>query len=111
MTLCFSQGNPPFEKPSIAKGITNFVLYKFGHLPQKDWQTMYDLAKMFLHCLNHWKLEPPAARRQVMSQDEISAYKVVQVNGGIETSLELTILLFSGELHKVALLLPRTSLL
>ena len=72
---------------------------------------MYDLAKMFLHCLNHWKLEPPAARRQVMSQDEISAYKVVQVNGGIETSLELTILLFSGELHKVALLLPRTSLL
>ena len=52
------------------------MLYKFGHLPQKDWQTMYDLAKMFLHCLNHWKLEPPAARRQVMSQDEISAYKV-----------------------------------
>jgi len=69
-------GNPPFEKPSIAKGITNFVLYKFGHLPQKDWQTMYDLAKMFLHCLNHWKLEPPAARKNVMSQDEISAYKV-----------------------------------
>ena len=37
---------------------------------------MYDLAKMFLHCLNHWKLEPPAARKNVMSQDEISAYKV-----------------------------------
>ncbi len=26
-------GNPPFEKPSIAKGVTNFVLYKFGQLP------------------------------------------------------------------------------
>ena len=28
-------GNPPYEKPSIAKGVTNFVLYKFNHLPQK----------------------------------------------------------------------------
>lgn len=69
-------GAPPFEKPSIAKGITNFVLFKFGHLPQKDWQTMYDLAKMFLHCLNHWKLETPASRRQTMSADEVSSYKV-----------------------------------
>lgn len=69
-------GTPPFEKPSIAKGVTNFVLYKFGHLPQKDWQTMYDLAKMFLHCLNHWKLETPNARKQTMSADDIAAYKV-----------------------------------
>jgi len=69
-------GNPPFEKPSIAKGVTNFVLFKFGHLPQKDWQTMYDLAKMFLHCLNHWKLETPTARKQTMSSDDISAYKL-----------------------------------
>jgi len=69
-------GNPPFEKPSIAKGVTNFVLFKFGHLPQKDWQTMYDLAKMFLHCLNHWKLETPTARKQTMSSEDISAYKV-----------------------------------
>ena len=30
-------GAPPFEKPSIAKGVTNFVLYKFSHLPLKDW--------------------------------------------------------------------------
>ena len=29
---------------------------------------MYDLAKMFLHCLNHWKLETPTARKQQMSQ-------------------------------------------
>ena len=28
-------GIPPFEKPSIAKAVTNFVLYKFGHLAQK----------------------------------------------------------------------------
>ena len=28
-------GMPPFEKPSIAKAVTNFVLYKFGHLANK----------------------------------------------------------------------------
>lgn len=37
---------------------------------------MYDLAKMFLHCLNHWKLETPTARKQTMSAEDISAYKV-----------------------------------
>lgn len=69
-------GNPPFEKPSIAKGVTNFVLYKFGHLAQKEWQTMYDLAKMFLHCLNHWKLETPSVRKAHSPNDDVSAYKV-----------------------------------
>lgn len=69
-------GNPPFEKPSIAKGVTNFVLYKFGHLAQREWQTMYDLAKMFLHCLNHWKLETPTIRQQHAGPDDISTYKV-----------------------------------
>jgi len=69
-------GNPPYEKPSIAKGVTNFVLYKFNHLSAKEWQMMYDLAKMFLHCLNHWKLETPTARKQQLSGDEVSPYKV-----------------------------------
>ncbi len=69
-------GTPPFEKPSIAKGVTNFVLYKFSSLPPKDWQTMYDLAKMFLHCLNHWKLETPTARKQTMSPEDVAAYRV-----------------------------------
>ncbi|KAK6170523.1 hypothetical protein SNE40_018897 [Patella caerulea] len=69
-------GHPPFEKPSIAKGVTNFVVYKFGHLAQKEWQTMYDLAKMFLHCLNHWKLETSANRAQHAGTDDMSAYKV-----------------------------------
>merc|ERR1719187_1558354 len=69
-------GNPPYEKPSIAKGVTNFVLYKFNHLSPKEWQMMYDLAKMFLHCLNHWKLETPTARKQQMSSEDVSAYKV-----------------------------------
>ena len=86
-------GTPPYEKPSIAKGVTNFVLFKFNHLSPKEWQMMwvsnlnrilftcstsvrYDLAKMFLHCLNHWKLETPTARKQQMSSEDVSAYKV-----------------------------------
>lgn len=27
--------HPPFERPSIAKAITNFVFYKFSHLAQR----------------------------------------------------------------------------
>ncbi|XP_069673616.1 histone acetyltransferase KAT2A [Periplaneta americana] len=69
-------GQPPFERPSIAKAITNFVPYRFGHLAQREWQTMYDLAKMFLHCLNHWNFETPSARQQVVTADEVSAYKI-----------------------------------
>ncbi|XP_033111742.1 histone acetyltransferase KAT2A-like [Anneissia japonica] len=69
-------GSPPFEKPSVAKGITNFVQYKFGHLPQKEWQTMYDLAKMFLHCFNHWRLETPTVRKERSQLDDVSTYKV-----------------------------------
>ena len=68
-------GRPPFEKPSIAKGVTNFVLYKFNHLPPKDWQNMYDLAKMFLHCLNHWNLETPNQRGKNITDEELQAYK------------------------------------
>jgi histone acetyltransferase len=68
-------GQPPFERPSIAKAITNFVLYKFAHLAQREWQTMYDLAKMFLHCLNHWNFETPSARRHV-TPDDVTAYKI-----------------------------------
>lgn len=61
-------GQPPFEKPSIAKAITNFVLYKFNQLAHREWQTMYDLAKMFLHCFNHWNFESPSIRKAVNLQ-------------------------------------------
>ncbi|CAG2112377.1 unnamed protein product [Medioppia subpectinata] len=69
-------GNPPFEKPSIKTGVINFVCFKFSHLSEKEWQTMYDLAKMFLHCLNHWKLETPQARKQHSPNEDVSAYKI-----------------------------------
>ncbi|CAH0719044.1 unnamed protein product, partial [Brenthis ino] len=70
-------GKPPFERPSIAKAITNFVLYKFNSLPQREWQTMYDLAKMFLHCFNHWNFETPSVRKlQISNPEDISAYQI-----------------------------------
>ena len=35
---------------------------------------------MFLHCLNHWKLETPTARKQQMSSEDVSAYKVGKIH-------------------------------
>jgi len=62
----------------LLKGVTNFVIYKFGHLVANEWQTMYDLAKMFLHCLNHWKLDTPTARKQQQQgqADDLALYRV-----------------------------------
>ena len=31
---------PPDEKPNIAKGVNNFVSFRFKHLPPKEWQIM-----------------------------------------------------------------------
>ena len=36
---------------------------------------MHDLAKIFIRCLNHWKLETPTARKQRISDDELQKYK------------------------------------
>lgn len=37
---------------------------------------MYELAKMFLHCLNNWNYESPSLRRQVSAPEAMSAYKI-----------------------------------
>ncbi|XP_051570612.1 histone acetyltransferase KAT2A-like isoform X2 [Myxocyprinus asiaticus] len=71
-----SLGSPPFEKPNIEQGVLNFVQYKFSHLASKERQTMYELSKMFLLCLNYWKLETPSQFRQRAQKDDAAAYKV-----------------------------------
>ncbi|KGL87509.1 Histone acetyltransferase KAT2A, partial [Charadrius vociferus] len=71
-----SLGSPPFEKPNIEQGVLNFVQYKFSHLPPKERQTMYELSKMFLLCLNYWKLETPSQFRQRSQNDDVATYKV-----------------------------------
>lgn len=65
---------PPFEDFSIVQAVTNFVLYKFSHLPPKDWQMICDMAKMFLHCMNYWSFETPSAKR-MMNEKEAVAYR------------------------------------
>ena len=57
------------------QAVTNFVMYKFSSLKQAEWQTMYDLAKMFLYCFNHWKLETPSVHARSCPSDDQRAYK------------------------------------
>ncbi|XP_047216025.1 histone acetyltransferase KAT2A-like [Girardinichthys multiradiatus] len=71
-----SLGSPPFEKPNIEQGVLNFVQYKFSHLAPKERQTMFELSKMFLICLNYWKLETPTQYRQRTQKDDATAYKL-----------------------------------
>uniref|UniRef100_A0AAY4BVQ5 Histone acetyltransferase n=1 Tax=Denticeps clupeoides TaxID=299321 RepID=A0AAY4BVQ5_9TELE len=68
--------SPPFEKPSIEQGVNNFVQYKFSHLPLKEWQTIVELAKMFLKQINFWQLETPSQRKQRAAGDDAAGYKV-----------------------------------
>uniref|UniRef100_A0A6Q2ZBK3 Histone acetyltransferase n=1 Tax=Esox lucius TaxID=8010 RepID=A0A6Q2ZBK3_ESOLU len=60
----------------LFKGVLNFVQYKFSHLAPKERQTMFELSKMFLLCLNYWKLETPTQFRQRSQKDDGTAYKV-----------------------------------
>uniref|UniRef100_U5EJ34 histone acetyltransferase n=1 Tax=Corethrella appendiculata TaxID=1370023 RepID=U5EJ34_9DIPT len=68
-------GDPPFEYPSISKAVTNFVFHKYNHLNQTDFQTMTEVAKTFLHCLNHWNFEAPSVRKDLTHEDA-STYKI-----------------------------------
>lgn len=69
-------GQPPFEEPSITQAVSNFVIYKFGSSNEKEFHLMHDFAKMFIRCLNHWKLETPTARKTHSPNEDSSAYKV-----------------------------------
>uniref|UniRef100_A0A4W5RN44 Histone acetyltransferase n=1 Tax=Hucho hucho TaxID=62062 RepID=A0A4W5RN44_9TELE len=60
----------------LFKGVLNFVQYKFSHLAPRERQTMFELSKMFLLCLNYWKLETPTQFRQRSQKDDGTAYKV-----------------------------------
>ena len=67
-------GIPPFEKPSIHKAITNFVMYKFTTYGQQEWNTMYELSKYYLHCLNTWEFPAPSTQKH--STEEATSYKI-----------------------------------
>ena len=69
-------GSPPFSQPNISKAVTNFIIYKFGHLPQKEFQIMHELAKMFLRSLNQETLETPTMRKMRNQTSDFQEYKM-----------------------------------
>lgn len=69
-------GQPPFEKPSIAKAVSNFLIHKLSHVTIESYRIMQNVAKCFLHFLNHCTLDKPSVRCQQISQDEAVLYKV-----------------------------------
>ncbi|KAL1501403.1 hypothetical protein ABEB36_006727 [Hypothenemus hampei] len=68
-------GQPPFEKPSIQKAVTNLLVYKYSHIGQ-ELKTMYELVKILFHCLNNWDFPAPSTQKYVVSQEEAALYKI-----------------------------------
>jgi histone acetyltransferase len=72
-------GNPPFEVPDIQKIVSNFVFIKYGHLRETsklEFQIFTELAKNLLHCINSWDFEAPRDRKDPMTNEESSCYKI-----------------------------------
>lgn len=69
-------GDPPFESPSVAKAITNYVYLKYSHLNQQGITLMTEVAKAFLHCMNNWNFETPKDRAQTITNEDSAAYKI-----------------------------------
>ncbi|EDV26752.1 uncharacterized protein TRIADDRAFT_22087 [Trichoplax adhaerens] len=70
-------GKPPFEQPTIERAVYNFTMLKFSNLKQAEWQIMHELAKMFLRCLNRWRIESPSARKaRLNAQADDQIYKI-----------------------------------
>ena len=42
----------------------------------QEWQKMCELAKMFIHCLNHWKLETPNTWKQHQPNADLAQYRM-----------------------------------
>ena len=69
-------GHPPFEQPSISKAVTNFVFHEYALYSKSELHVMTEVAKTFLHCLNHWNLEAPSLMRKDLSLEDASTYKI-----------------------------------
>ena len=51
-------------------------MYKYGASSAPEQHAMQDLAKMFLMCINKWKLDTPSLRKLNNQVDDVSIYKV-----------------------------------
>lgn len=73
----FLQVRPKPFHSIIAKYIlTPSFLGRYHHLSQSEFQIMTEVAKTFLHFLNHWNLEAPSVRYQAMTHEDASTYKI-----------------------------------
>lgn len=68
-------GQPPFEKPSIYKAVTNLLVYKYSHIGQ-ELKTMYELVRILFHCLNTWDFPTPSSQKYIVSQEEATLYTI-----------------------------------
>jgi len=71
---------------------------------------MYELSKMFLLCLNYWKLETPSQFRQRAQKEDAAAYKVDYTR--CVCVFELTCVnkcLFLGYISRSALMSPKST--
>ncbi|CAG9859546.1 unnamed protein product [Phyllotreta striolata] len=69
-------GQPPFEKPSIDKAITNLLIYKYSHISQQELKTMYELVRVLFNSLNTWVFPCPSNQKHIVSQEEANKYKI-----------------------------------
>ncbi|XP_060516786.1 histone acetyltransferase KAT2B [Cylas formicarius] len=66
-------GQPPFERPSIEKAVSNLLVYKYSHIGQ-ELKTMYELARILFNSLNTWELPRPSSQQHIISQEEATIY-------------------------------------
>lgn len=65
--------------PDIQKIVSNFLFLKYGHLRDSsklEFQIYTELAKNLLHCINCWDFEAPRDRKDAMTVEEASSYKI-----------------------------------
>lgn len=75
----FILGAPPFEKPSLAKGLTNFATEKQGEKSADEWLKFQELGQLVCRCLANWYLPTPSAFEQKFSESssiELATYKL-----------------------------------
>ncbi|XP_076270136.1 gcn5 acetyltransferase isoform X2 [Rhynchophorus ferrugineus] len=68
-------GQPPFEKPSIHKAVTNLLLYKYSHIGQ-ELKTMNELVEILFQCLNTWDFPRPNNQKSLSNPDEATLYRL-----------------------------------
>ncbi|CAB0005457.1 unnamed protein product [Nesidiocoris tenuis] len=72
-------GVPPFETPTIARGVSNFLCHRYNHLGEKvgkmEWQIMYSLAQTFANAVNQYIFESPSVHKLTASEEDVIPYR------------------------------------